>query len=51
MKDDVDQAVDFFHGLENICYTDFKVQYLNGLQVKSTKAPKNLNTLFMLANN
>jgi hypothetical protein len=30
---------------------DFKVQYLNGLQVKSITAPKELNTIFDLANN
>ena len=50
-KDDVDQAMDFFHGLDNGRYADFKVQYLNGLQVKSIKAPKDLNEIFTLANN
>jgi hypothetical protein len=50
-KDDADQAMDFFHGLDNGRYADFKVQYLNGLQVKSIKAPKDLNKIFTLANN
>jgi hypothetical protein len=49
-KDDADQAMDFFHGLGNGRYADFKVQYLNGLQVKSIKAPKDLNEIFTLAN-
>ncbi len=50
-KDDSDQAMDFFHGLDNGRYTEFKVQYLNGLQVGSIVAPKDLNTIFTLANN
>jgi hypothetical protein len=50
-KDDADQAMDFFHGLDNGRYADFKVQYLNGLKVKSIKAPKDLNEIFTLANN
>jgi hypothetical protein len=50
-KDDSDQAMDFFHGLDNGRYAEFKVQYLNGLQVGSIAAPKDLNTIFTLANN
>jgi hypothetical protein len=50
-KDGADQAMDFFHGLDNGRYADFKVQYLNGLQVKSIAAPTELNTIFDLANN
>jgi hypothetical protein len=46
-----DQAMDFFHGLDNGRNADFKVQYLNGLQVKSIQAPKELNKVFALANN
>jgi hypothetical protein len=50
-KDGIDQAMDFFHGLDNGRYADFKVQYLNGLQVKSIPAPTDLNTVFNLTNN
>jgi hypothetical protein len=50
-KDDSDQAMDFFHGLDNGRYAEFKVQYLNGLQAGSIVAPKDLNTMFTLANN
>jgi hypothetical protein len=50
-KDDSDQAMDFFHGLDNGRYAEFKVQYLNGLQVSSIAAPRDLNTIFTLANN
>jgi hypothetical protein len=50
-KDDADQAMDFFHGLDNGRYTNFKVQYLKGLQVKSITVTKDLNKIFMLANN
>ncbi len=50
-KDDTDQAMDFFHSLDNGRYAKFKVQYLNGLQVKSINVPKNLNKIFTLANN
>ncbi len=48
-KDDADQAMDFFHGLDNGCYTDFKVQLLNGLQIKFITNPKDV--IFTLANN
>jgi hypothetical protein len=50
-KDDSDQAMDFFHGLDNGKYAEFKVQYLNGLQVGSIAAPRDLNTIFTVANN
>jgi hypothetical protein len=50
-KDDSVQAMDFFHGLDNGWYAEFKVQYLNGLQVGSIVAPKDINTIFTLANN
>jgi hypothetical protein len=42
--------MDFFHGLDNGHDAYFKVQFLNGLQVKSIKAPKDLNAIFTLAN-
>jgi hypothetical protein len=41
--------MDVFHGLDNGSYSDFKVQYLNSLQVKSITAPSELNTIFNLA--
>ncbi len=47
-KSDVDH---FFHGLDNGRYTDFKVNYLNSLQVKAINPPKGLNEVFTLANN
>jgi hypothetical protein len=50
-KDGVDQAMDFFHGLDNGRYANFKVQDLNRLQVKSIQALMELNTVFNLANN
>jgi hypothetical protein len=43
--------MDFFHGLDNGRHADFKVQYLDRLQVKSIKAPQELNTVFNLHNN
>lgn len=49
-KEPVDQAMDFFHGLDNGRYADFKVDYLNGLQVKSIEPPTDLNEMFTLAN-
>jgi hypothetical protein len=51
MKDNSDQAMDFFHGLDNGRYAEFKVQYLSGLQVGSIAAPRDLITIFTLANN
>jgi hypothetical protein len=50
-KDGAEQAMDFFDGLDNGRYTDFKVQYLNGLQIKTITAPADLNIMFNLANN
>jgi hypothetical protein len=50
-NDGAEQAMDFFDGLDNGRYADFKVQYLNGLQIKTITAPANLNTVFNLANN
>jgi len=50
-KDGAEQAMDFFDGLDNGRYADFKVQYLNGLQIKTITTPANLSTVFNLANN
>jgi hypothetical protein len=46
-----DQAMDFFHGLDNGRCTDFKVNYLNNLKVKAIEQPKSLNEMFTLVNN
>jgi hypothetical protein len=43
--------MDFFDGVDKGRYADFKVQYLNSLQIKMITAPTDLNTLFNLANN
>jgi hypothetical protein len=50
-KDGAEQAMDFFDGLDNGRYANFKVQYLNSLQIKTITAPTDLNTVFNLANN
>jgi hypothetical protein len=50
-KDGAEQVMDFFDRLDNGRYADFKVQYLNGLQMKTITAPTDLNTVFNLANN
>jgi hypothetical protein len=50
-KDGAEQAMDFFDRLDNGRYADFKVQYLNSLQIKTITAPRDLNTVFNLANN
>jgi hypothetical protein len=49
-KDGAEQAMDFYDGLDNGRYAKFKVQYLNGLQIKNNHGscrPKHRN----LANN
>jgi hypothetical protein len=43
--------MDFFDRLDNGRYANFKVQYLNGLQIKTITDPTDLNTVFNLANN
>lgn len=50
-KSSVDQAMDFFHGLDNGRQPNFKVNYLNSLQVKFIDPPESLNEMFTLANN
>ncbi len=49
-KSNVDQVMDFFHGIDNGRYTNFKVNYINSLQVKAIEPPMNLNEMFALAN-
>ena len=39
-KDNVDQAMDFFHGLDNGRYTDFKVNYLMVYKSRQSNHPK-----------
>jgi hypothetical protein len=46
---DEDIALDFFSGLDNARYADFKADFLNGLTSQSIKAPKDLNTIYVLA--
>jgi hypothetical protein len=45
---DEDIALDFFSGLNNARYADFKADFLNGLTSQSTKAPKDLNAIYVL---
>lgn len=40
--------MDFIQGLDNAWHTDFKVNYLNGLHVKSMVPLSNLNEIFLL---
>jgi hypothetical protein len=46
---DKDIALDFFSGLDNTRYADFKADFLNGLTSQSIKAPKDLNAIYVLA--
>ncbi len=48
--DDPDIAMDFFWGLDNVRYTTFKTDYLNGLTSKAIDPPKDLNEIYLLAN-
>jgi hypothetical protein len=50
-KDGMELAMDFFDGLDHGRYANFKVRYLNSLQIKTITAPKDLNTIFNLADN
>jgi hypothetical protein len=47
---DPDVAMDFFRGLDNVRYATFKTEFLNGLTSGSIKKPKDLNTIFVMAN-
>jgi hypothetical protein len=46
---DKDIALDFFSGLDNARYSNFKADFLNGLTSQSIKAPKDLNAIYVLA--
>lgn len=45
-----DIAMEFFSKLDNGRYAEFKTTFINGLQMKSIKPPKDLNEIFILAN-
>ena len=49
MKDE-DIAMDFFRGLDNGRYASFKTEIINGLTSKAVQQPKDLNAMFLLAN-
>jgi hypothetical protein len=40
--DDLDIAMDFFQGLDNMRYATFKANYINGLTSKAINLPKDL---------
>jgi hypothetical protein len=44
-----DIAMDFFSKLDNGRYAEFKTTFINGLQMRSLKPPKDLNEIFTLA--
>jgi hypothetical protein len=46
---DEDIALDFFSGLDNARYADFKADFLNGLTSGAIKAPEDLNGIYVLA--
>ncbi len=48
--DDPDIAMDFFRGLDNTRYATFKTDYINGLTSKAIDPPKDLNKIYLLAN-
>lgn len=45
-----DEAKDIFSKLDNSRYAEFKMTYLNNLQLKACKPPEDLNVIFTLAN-
>jgi hypothetical protein len=45
-----DEVMDFFSKLDNARYAEFKMNYINGLQLKLCKPPVYLNEIFTLAN-
>ena len=47
---DKDVAMDFFRGLDNARYAGFKKDILNNLTSKAIEQPKNLNEMYLLAN-
>jgi hypothetical protein len=42
--------MDFFRGLDNVRYATFKTDYINGLTSKAIDLPKDLNKIYLLAN-
>ena len=48
--EDVDIAMDFFRGLDNNRYGNFKTQIMNDLTAKVLVQPQNLNEMYLLAN-
>jgi hypothetical protein len=48
--DPEDIAMDFFRGLDNVRYSTFKTDYINGLTSKAMDPPKDLNEIYLLAN-
>ena len=45
-----DIAMDFFEGLDNARYATFKTEIMNSLTSKAIEQPKNLNEMYLLAN-
>jgi hypothetical protein len=48
--DESDVAMDFFDGLENARYAEFKKSILNGMTAGSMTRPAMLNEMYLLAN-
>jgi hypothetical protein len=48
--DPPDIAMDFFHGLDNARYSTFKTDYINGLTSKAINPLRDLNEIYLLAN-
>jgi hypothetical protein len=44
-----DQVMDFFHGLDDIKYSEFKQKMKNGRALKSMQPPKMINEIYRLA--
>jgi hypothetical protein len=45
-----DIILDLFRGLDNMQYITFKTDYINGLISKAIDPPKELNEVYLLAN-
>jgi hypothetical protein len=48
--EEVDIAMDFFSGLDDARYASFKAEIVNGLTAGSIVQPKDLNAMYLLAN-
>jgi hypothetical protein len=48
--DEPDVAIDFFYGLDNARYAEFKKPILNGMTAGSVTQPATLNEMYLLAN-